>query len=287
MTDTSASSPAPRYLSPEHVLGEMCDSGMERLHRASSAQILVLAAMAGGFITAGALFSILLAQGVEAPGPRALLAGLGFSTGFFFVILSHTVLFTEANVVLPSILIHRGSAAGLLGVVRFWGLAWLGNFLGCLLTGALVIVAVDYPPEVLHGLTEMVEKKMHYHALGGAGAWGRAVLSGVLANWLVGMAAFFATMGRSIVGKYVPVALAVMLFVAAGFQHSPANMGYFALAHAAELGPGWGPALLWNILPAGLGNMVGGSLLVVLPFFFALSSGRRREMAEEQRRQGS
>ncbi len=42
-------------------------------------------------------------------------------------------------------------------------------------------------------------------------------LSGVLANWMVGMAAFMATMGRAIVGKYIPVVLAVTLFVAAGF----------------------------------------------------------------------
>lgn len=49
----------------------------------------------------------------------------------------------------------------------------------------------------------------------------QALLSGVLANWLVGMAAFFATMGRTIFGKYIPVLLAVTTFVAAGFQHAP------------------------------------------------------------------
>ena len=49
------------------------------------------------------------------------------------------------------------------------------------------------------------------------------------ANWLVGMAAFFATMGRTIIGKFVPVALAVSLFVTIGVQHGPANMGHFSL----------------------------------------------------------
>jgi formate transporter len=101
----------------------------------------------------------------------------------------------------------------------------------------------------------------------------------MLANWLVGMAAFFAVMGRSIIGGYIPVFLAVTLFVAANFQHSPANMGYFSLIMPAGHGPGWRAALAWNIIPAGLGNMAGGALLVALPFWHALGPARRRALA--------
>jgi len=103
------------------------------------------------------------------------------------------------------------------------------------------------------------------------------------ANWLVGMAAFFATMGRTIIGKFVPVALAVSLFVTIGVQHGPANMGHFSLIMLGGGGPGWGPAVLWNIVPAGLGNVVDGALLVVLPLWFALRSGERTALAEAVR----
>lgn len=267
--------PPRQYLSAEHVLGEMCRLGLRRVQDFASLQILVLAVLAGGFITMGALFSLLLSQGVEAGGPHLLLLGLGFSTGFFFVILSETVLFTEANVVLPSILLHGHRRRTVPLVIRFWLLAWLGNLLGAWLLGSLVHLAQPLSPGLLDGLGHLVEKKMHFRDVGTAGAWGRAVLSGVLANWLVGMAAFFATMGRTIFGKYIPVALAVILFVAANFQHSPANMGYFALAEAAGTGPGWVPAFLWNLLPAGLGNLAGGALLVAVPFWFALPSEDR------------
>ena len=67
------------------------------------AEARALSELAGGFITMGALFSVLLATQVEAEGPKRLLEGLGFSTGFFFVVLAGAVLFTEANVVLPTI----------------------------------------------------------------------------------------------------------------------------------------------------------------------------------------
>jgi len=84
---------------------------------------------------------------------------------------------------------------------------------------------------------------------------------------------------RSIIGKYIPVFLAVTLFVAANFQHSPANMGYFSLIMPTGHGPGWGAALAWNIIPAGLGNMAGGAFLVALPFWHALGPARRRALA--------
>ena len=94
------------------------------------------------------------------------------------------------------------------------------------------------------------------------------------------MAAFFSVMARSIIGKYVPVFLAVTLFVAANFQHSPANMGFFSLIMPTGRGPGWGAALVWNIIPAGIGNMAGGAFLVALPFWYALRPGQRRLLAE-------
>lgn len=61
--------------------------------------------------------------------------------------------------------------------------------------------------------------------------------------------------------------LLVAAFVAAGFLHSPANMAYFALAEPDGLGPGWGPAFGWSIIPAAVGNILGAFFLVALPFW--------------------
>ncbi|WP_291383519.1 formate/nitrite transporter family protein [Demequina sp.] len=88
------------------------------------------------------------------------------------------------------------------------------------------------------------------------------MVSGVLARWLVGMAAFFATMGRTIIGKYIPVLLAVTAFVSAGFQHSPANMGFFSLESGFGGGVDWATVFAGNLAPAGLGNVIGGGVAV-------------------------
>lgn len=266
--------PPAQYVGAEYVLDAMGRSGIRRIRSLSAVQILVLGAIAGGFITVGALFSVLLGAGVDSPGPQRLLEGVGFSAGFFFVILSEAALFTEANVALPATLLRRDIDAPGRRVLRFWALAWVGNLAGAFITGWLIHLAQVYPQDVTQLLGERVERKMSYRADGGLDAWGELILSGVLANWLVGMAAFFAVMGRTLFGKYIPVVLAVTAFVAANFQHSPANMGFFSLIMPGGDGPGWGPALGWNIIPAGIGNIIGGSVLVVLPFWFTL---RRHE----------
>ncbi|MFQ5518045.1 MAG: formate/nitrite transporter family protein [Acidimicrobiia bacterium] len=272
MDSAGSTVPATRYIPAGHVLEEMARFGEERIGGLSAWQVLVLAAMGGAFITAGALFATLLAVGHTTAGVVVLVEGMGFSAGFFFVVLSEAVLFTEANVVLPATMLERKAFAG--RMLRFWLLAFVGNLLGAIVVGWLIRKAQVYPHAVDEVLGEIVDRKMAYRDAGGVDSWMRAVLSGALANWLIGMAAFFATMARSIIGKYIPVFLAVTLFVAANFQHSPANMGFFSLAIAGGGGPGWGAALGWNLVPAGIGNVLGGALLVAVPFWYALRPRR-------------
>ena len=106
---------------------------------------------------------------------------------------------------------------------------------------------------------------------GGVSSWFKIVVSGMFGNALIDMAAFFAIMAKTLTSKFVPIFLVVSLFVAGNLQHSPANMGYFSLIMAINEGPGWASAFLWNIIPAGLGNIMGATLLVALPFWYSFT----------------
>ncbi len=44
-------------------------------------------------------------------------------------------------------------------------------------------------------------------------------------------------------------------------------MGFFSLSIAGSGAPGWAPAVLWNLIPAEIGSVLGGALLVALPFW--------------------
>ena len=279
-TEDDLEPPRAQYIEAQRVLVTMGRAAVRRITHLSPLQVFVLAFMGGFFIGMGALVSILLASGVGTPGTQRLLEGFGFSAGFFFVILSEAVLFSEANVMMPAGLLEN-KGRSLLPTLRFWVLAFAGNLAGAYVFGVAVHAAQMYGPSDARLLNEVIGLKLQYRGIGGAEGWFKAVLSGVFANWLVGMAAFFAVMGRSLIGKYIPVLLAVTAFDAANFQHAPANMGFFGLINATGHGPGWGTALGWSIAPAAAGNLIGGFVLVVLPLWFALRPHERAAAARE------
>ncbi len=275
--------PGSQYIAPEDVLLEMAEAGSKRACSLRVSQVLILSVMAGGFITVGALFSTLIATGTENEGLKRLLEGFGFSVGFFLVVLSGALLFTEANVELPATLLGNRrpeeSTSLRTAVLKLWLLAAVGNMVGAFVIGQAIVSVSDYGSGFEELLGEVVETKMRFREVGGAEGFFKAMLSGVLANWLVGMAAFLATMGRTIIGKYIPVLVTVMAFVAGGFLHSPANMGYLSLIQGFGGGPGWGQGLTWAVLPAAIGNIIGALFLVALPFH--LASTRRQRSNNE------
>lgn len=273
MSDEVSEWPEAQHLAPDVVLFEMAEAGARRSMGLRVPQILTLSVLAGGFITVGALFSTLIAAGAENEGVKRLLEGFGFSAGFFLVVLSGTLLFTEVNVELPATLFDRRAGTVPTAVVRLWVLAAVGNLIGAFAVGQVVHYAQTYDTQYAELLGEIVEAKMRYRSIGGVDGFLRAMVSGVLGNWLVGMAAFLATMGRTIIGKYIPVLITVMAFVASGFMHSPANMAYLSLIQPSGEGPGWSAGLAWAVAPAAIGNVIGAFFLVALPFWYVRRSG--------------
>lgn len=271
-----------RFLDVEQVVGEMRRETSKNVRELTFLKALILSVMGGAFITFGALLSVLVSTGVDSTGIALLLQGFGFSVGFFMVIISGALLFTETNVVLPASILECTTKQLISGAFKFWGITILGNIIGAFVVGSMIYYAHDYPAEIEETLGDLIEKKMQYYRGHDAEHWFKAMVSGVFGNWLVGLAAVFATMGRTILGKYVPIFLAVSVFVAANFQHSPANVGYFSLIMPTGDGPGWENAILWNIIPAAIGNILGGIFLVALPFWYALSSSERNSKKSEK-----
>lgn len=258
---------------PREVVVEFVDHAEEYL-RASAGRQLALAFMAGSFIAFGAMLSIAITVGIRQEGLFKLLLGLGFTAGFSMVILSGAALFTEVNVLLPELFLSRLRAP--VRLWRFWLIVYLGNVAGALLVGAMLNASKVIGPEQAAQLTHVIALKMRF-AHTGAQGWFEAVASGILANWLVGMAAFLATAARTVSGKLLGILFPIVAFVALGVQHAPANMGYFAagLIHG-DVGTNWGTALAWNIAPATIGNLIGGAVFVALLFWYTFGGSPER-----------
>ncbi|OEH53347.1 formate dehydrogenase [Oceanobacillus sp. E9] len=270
-TNETKEIPERQFLFPVQVMQSFSNKGKEHLDTNTPSQ-LVLALKAGSFMTFGAVFSVLLAIGVDAKGLTYILQGIGFTAGYLMVFMSQSVLFTEVNVLLPTSYLQK-SYWRKHKFIKFWAVAYVGNLIGALFVALLIIISNSLTPEFSKELETLISHKMKFTEYGWVG-WFQVMLSGILANWLIGMATFLTTSARDLAGKILGTALPVILFVAGNFQHSAANMGYFSLAILTTGNYAWHDYILLNLIPASIGNIIGGAIFISLLFLYAF----RKEM---------
>jgi formate/nitrite transporter len=248
--------------------------------------LVVLGVLAGAFIALGAIFMTVALTGAEALpwGVARLLAGLVFSLGLILVIVGGAELFTGDSLMIVACASRRITLGALL---RAWSLVYAGNIVGAVGTAALVLLSGQ------HGF--------------GGGAVGRTALAvaaakaalptlqlfflAVLCNVLVCLAVWMSFGARSTTDRVMVIVPPIAAFVAAGFEHSIANLYFlpYALAIKAWAGPelwstiGQGAAAyagltaaaaFHNIVVATIGNLVGGSLMVGAVYWFVYLRGR-------------
>lgn len=249
-----------------------------------------LAVLAGAFIALGAMFSTTALAGAadKLPfGVARVLAGLVFSLGLILVVVAGAELFTGNNLIVMAWADGRVALARLL---RNWGIVYAGNLVGAVATAGLVYLGKQYAfGEGSVGLAALATAEAK-SSLG----FGQAIVLGVLCNALVCLAIWLTYSARSVTDKVFAILFPIAAFVAAGFEHSIANMyflpvGLLVKAGApdsfwAEIGkrPGDFPhvtldrAVASNIVPVTIGNIIGGSVLVGLVYWLVYVRPRRR-----------
>lgn len=243
-------------------------------------RLFALAVLAGAFIALGALFStVVTAGGGLAPGVSRLLGGIVFGLGLVLVVIGGAELFTGNTLVVIAFASRR---VRLVRLLRNWGIVYLGNVIGAVGTALLV---------VLSRRLEAGDGAVGLRALDIARdktalAVPDAFVSGVLANTLVCLAVWMSMSARSVTDKVVAVIPPVAAFVAAGFEHSIANLYFVPVAlfhrllakaafwHTASTTTDayrsitWGRFVVRNLVPVTFGNIIGGGLLVGLTYWF-------------------
>jgi formate/nitrite transporter len=188
----------------------------------SADRTFVLAVLAGAFIALGAIFSTTVAAGAAGAMPfgvTRLLAGPAFSLGLILVIVGGAELFTGNNLIVMAWANRKVKTTLLL---CNWGIVYLGNFVGAAATAILMYLSEQYRfGNGSVGATALVTA----HAKVGFG-FGQAVVLGILCNGLVCLAVWLSYSCRSTADKVLAIVPPIAAFVAAGFEHSIANM-YF------------------------------------------------------------
>jgi len=238
--------------------------------RLSLLQLAMLGILAGAFIGLGALYAVLVLSDASLGfAAGRVLAGVVFSLGLLLVVVAGAELFTGNN------LLAMAWAEGCMStrdVLVNWVVACLANFVG-----ALGLAAIVY----LSGHTQMNGGAVAKAYLAIAEAKGslsltEAFFRGMLCNVLVCMAVWMTLAGRSVTDKFIAIVFPISAFVAAGFEHSIANMYLLPMAELLRAGAGEPVQFAWlwrNLVPVIAGNLVGGSVLVALVYYVIYRRG--------------
>jgi len=221
--------------------------------------LAMLGMLAGAFIGLGAMMYTLVASDASLgfAGQR-LLGGLAFSLGLVLVTVAGAELFTGNNLLAMA---WADGSVSTWQVLRNWTVVCATNFLGA--AALALLVWLSGHAELNGGAVGATAVRIAVTKanLGPVEAFVR----GMLCNVLVCMAAWMALAGRSVTDKAIAIVFPITAFVAAGFEHSIANM--YLMPLAMLLGAPIGALdMLLNLVPVIAGNLFGGSVLVALVY---------------------
>jgi len=242
----------------------------------------VSAILAGAFIAVGGMFATTVAAGAGEMlpyGVTRVLSGLAFSLGLIAVLVGGAELFTGNTLMVMALAGHK---IDLIGMLRNWVIVYAGNLVGSLVTALLSFWGGQYVfmggvVGVLALTTATVKTNLGFF---------QAIVLGILANALVCLAVWLTYSARTTSDRILAIVFPISAFVAAGYEHSVANMYLIPIGLLIK---DWAPATFWatigksatdfsnltwsgfiinNLIPVTIGNVIGGSLLVGMFYWF-------------------
>jgi formate transporter len=251
--------------------------------------MFALSTLAGAFISAGAFFSTTVVAGTADMLPYGitrLVGGLAFCLGLIMVIVAGAELFTGNNLIIMAWADRKVTTVRL---IRNWVIVWTGNFVGAVMTAGLVFASRQYT---------FGGGAVGAAALGAANSksgldFFQAIALGILCNALVCIAVWLCYSARSTTDKILSIIFPITAFVAAGFEHSVANMYYIPMGLLIK---NFAPETFWvaikhvpadyanlnafnmfanNLIPVTIGNIIGGTVMVGLVYWFAYLRPKR------------
>ena len=140
-----------------------------------------------------------------------------------------------------------------------WLKVYLYNFIG-----ALLIVAIVFYSNILSDGTKELFVNI-YNAKTSQGFL-ELFVKGIGCNILVCLSVWLATASKQITAKVFASAFPVAIFIICGFEHCVANMFYLPIAMMIS-GTCDILAVLHNLVPVTLGNIVGGMILITFYYY--------------------
>eukprot|EP00762_Andalucia_godoyi_P003689 ANDGO_00684.mRNA.1 putative formate transporter len=232
---------------------------------------LVLSMSAGMYVAFACLAATSISYalpGVKAtdPGIPKLVFSFIFPLGLNIIVQTQSMLFTGQSMMLGAALLYYKNRKTFRLLLKNWSLVYIGNLVGCVLVSYLFGYLSDLYAEDYYkvSLRATAERKVN------AGA-AVNLLRGIPANVLVCISLFCGFAAEDAAGRILAMWGPIFMFAAFGFEHSVANMVFLTLGLLFGADISIWDAVLQNLLPSTLGNIIGGVCLVAAPMWFCFT----------------
>ena len=226
----------------------------EELERPASS--LLFSSLAAGMLIGFTFLSSAFASHYAPESIKHPIASVFYPVGFIFVIMGRSELFTE-NTLEPIIpVLHKRDAATIRKMFRMWGLLIVGNLIGALIFAWII------------GGTTLIESALHpslqeVSAQSTQGGFGDVFYKAIFGGWLIALLAWVLASTADTIAQLFLIWVTTAPIAAFHFRHSIAG-SVEAFYRAITGTAGWGEMLGGFVVPALLGNAIGGVLLVAL-----------------------
>jgi formate/nitrite transporter FocA (FNT family) len=246
------------YLVPSEFVTKMVDAGESKIFM-STRDTVIRAYMAGAILALAAAFAVSVNVSTGAPIVGAAL----FPVGFCMLYLFGFDLLTGVFVLSPLALIDKRPGVTPGGVLRNWGLVFIGNFAGAFTVAVMMSIVFTFgfsspPDKVGQVIGTIGENRTVGYAAHGAAGMLTLFVRGMMCNWMVSAGVVGAMISTTVSGKVIAMWMPIMLFFFMTFEHSVVNM--FLFPSGLLLGGKFTimDYLIWNEIPTVVGNLVGG-----------------------------
>ena len=258
-------------------------------------RLVILGILAGMFVAGGATTSSVAVHALTNVGIARIVAGVVFPVGLMMIVFIGGELFTGNCLMILGVVDRRFKIIHMLRVLI---IVFCSNLIGALLVVLLVGFSGQY--EYSAGLLGAYTIRVAYNKT--SMTFLEGFCSGVMCNIFVCGAVFMAGAAKEEGGKIWAMFFTILAFVVGGFEHCIANMYYIPAGILAMTKPeylelaketygltssqlenlNWGTFFTNNIIPVGLGNIIGGMALgVALYLVYKKLPATRRKYANQ------
>jgi len=251
--------------SAEEIHDNVSEAAEEELDRPATE--LIWSALASGLLLGFSFLTVAFLTSLAPQALHPLATAVAYPLGFFYVVHARHQLFTE-NTLEPVIpLLEKRDGETLWRLLRLWAIVLPLN-----LIGALIFAEV-----LAH--TQVVEAKLIGPLLDAArlsteGGAQLVFYKGIWAGWLIALMAWLIAATHDTTAQIILVWLTTAPIAAFGFRHSIAG-AIEAFYRAATGDAPWTQMIFSFEIPAILGNIIGGVVLVALLNHGQVSKARK------------